>query len=154
MKLTHTETTPWHSERRLRARTHARARSHTHTHKHARTHARTHACARTHTHTHTHRDLHPTPIPHKHPHTGGSRALGSQERIAPTRLTQGRKNIYNNNGQPGGRASFSVNGLNEPEILLSLWASKLIQTGQISGRTKSVSARSPLSPLWRSCRTL
>ena len=52
--------------------------------------------------------------------------------------------IYNNDkGQPGAGGSFSVNVLNEPEILLSLWASKMIQSGQISVRTKSVSAHSP-----------
>ena len=60
----------------------------------------------------------------------------------------------NDKDQPGAGASFSVSGVNEPEILLSLWAFKLIQSGQISVRMKSVSARSPLRPLWRSCRTL
>ena len=55
------------------------------------------------------------------------------------------------NSQPGAGVSFSVNGVNELEILLSLWASKMIQSGQISVRMKSVSARSPLHPLWSSC---
>ena len=55
--------------------------------------------------------------------------------------------LYNNNndkGQPGAGGSFSINALNEPEIWLSLWASKMIQSGQTSVRTKSASARSPL----------
>ena len=53
-------------------------------------------------------------------------------------------------------ASFSVNGVNEREILLSLRASKMIQSSQISVRIKSVTltAHSPLCPLWTSCRTL
>ena len=38
----------------------------------------------------------------------------------------------NNNGQPGAAASFLVNRWNEPEILLSLWASRMIQPSQIS----------------------
>ena len=49
--------------------------------------------------------------------------------------------------------SFSVNGLNELEILLSLRASKLIQSGQISVCAVSVRTFAP-HPLWRSCRTL
>ena len=50
--------------------------------------------------------------------------------------------------------TFSVNVVYEHEIWPSMWASKLIQSGrQMSVRTKSVSARPPLRPLWRSCRT-
>ena len=49
------------------------------------------------------------------------------------------------NGQPGAGASFSLNGVNALEILLSLWSSKMIQSGQISIRTKSVTAVSTFS---------
>ena len=79
--------------------------------------------------------------------------------IAPTLITSADRNpppppsppqiiyIYinhNNNSQPGAEASFSisVNKSNEPDILLSLWPSKRIQSGQISVHTKSVSAHS------------
>ena len=55
----------------------------------------------------------------------------------------GQSNRANDNGQPDAEVSFSLNGLNERGILLSLWTSKMIQSSQISVRTKSVSARSP-----------
>ena len=57
-----------------------------------------------------------------------------------------------NNGQPAAGVSFSVNRLNDPKILVSLWSSKLIEPDQIFVHMKSVSAHSPLRPLWRSCR--
>ena len=94
--------------------------------------------------------MHKHPPPHTHTWT------------APTLITSADRNpspsapppphyIYinhNNNSQPGAEASFSVNKSNEPDILVSLWPSKMIQSGQISVHTKSVSAHSsPMSAL-------
>ena len=96
---------------------------------------------------------------------------GSQVRIAPLPPTPTppptdmahREHIYlqnkkiknSDNGQPDAGASFSLNGLNEPEILLSLWG---FQTDSVQSdlNTHEVSAVGtfPLRPLWRSCRTL
>ena len=47
------------------------------------------------------------------------------------------KNNNNDNSQPGATASFSLNGVNELEMLLSLWASKMIQSCQISVQVSS-----------------
>ena len=79
--------------------------------------SRLHARARAHTHTHI--DM--------HTHTPAVNVCVLQS------------NRANDNGQPGTDVSFSLNGVNEREIWLSLWASKMIQSGQISVRTKSVS---------------
>ena len=88
---------------------------------------------RTHTPNHTHKRIACTwitSVDTPHPH--------------PAHLEKNIKN-NNNNGQPGARDSFSVNRLNESEseILLSLWACRLIQSSQISVRMKSMSACSP-----------
>ena len=45
--------------------------------------------------------------------------------------------------RPAWCRSFILSQRTEPGILLSLWASRMIQAGQLSARTRSVSARCP-----------
>ena len=118
------------------------------------THVESHVSTVRRTHTHI-----PPPPPPPSIHIDGLHALVLMYTNCPPQPPTGsprEKKIKNyNNGQPGAGASFSVNGVNEPEILLSLWTSKMIQSGQISQHARSQCQHvSPVRPLWRSCRTL
>ena len=119
-KLIHTETqTPSHSQSPPCIHAHT---MHTNPHTH------------THTHTHTRRWIIPAWITS----AGSTRPLR-------TLAHPEKKEIYIFNGQPGARVSFSVNGLNEPEILLSLWTDSV--QSDLSAQKVGVSTSPPMSTL-------
>ena len=153
MKLTRTETqTPC---------THRVACTRVHVHSHWRAHTHTHTCSQVSVHVPTHTYMHSHQPPNTH--IGGSRALVLAYTKCPPPPTpphwltlKGNKikiTITTMASQVQELLCQSMDWIN-CKILWSLWASKMIQPGQTSVRSKSVSACSPLHLLWRSCRTL